>query len=89
MKKASKNYPIGYIIGRAIDNRIGGFMIAEVARLLQANKKKLLCALYIVNAVQEEIGLRGAEMMAPQDQAQRRDHHGCHDDHHAQDQQDH
>ena len=52
------------VIGRALDNRIGGFMIAEVARLLQQNKKKLPYALYIVNAVQEEIGLRGAEMIA-------------------------
>ena len=54
----------GHMIGRAMDNRIGGFMIAEVARLLHENKKKLPFALYIVNAVQEEIGLRGAEMMA-------------------------
>jgi len=51
-------------IGRAFDNRIGGFMIAEVARLLKENKKTLPYALYIVNAVQEEIGLRGAEMIA-------------------------
>jgi putative aminopeptidase FrvX len=53
-----------YYIGRAMDNRIGGFMIAEVARLLNKNKKKLPFGLYIVNAVQEEIGLRGAEMIA-------------------------
>lgn len=53
-----------YFIGRAMDNRIGGFMIAEVARLLKENKKKLPFSLYIVNAVQEEIGLRGAEMIA-------------------------
>lgn len=53
-----------YIIGRALDNRVGGFMIAEVARLLKENKHKLPYALYIVNAVQEEIGLRGAEMIA-------------------------
>ena len=53
-----------YFIGRAFDNRIGGFMIAEVARLLSENKKKLPFGLYIVNAVQEEIGLRGAEMIA-------------------------
>jgi putative aminopeptidase FrvX len=51
-------------IGRAFDNRIGGFMIAEVARLLKENKKKLPFGLYVVNAVQEEIGLRGAEMIA-------------------------
>lgn len=54
----------GYYIGRAMDNRIGGFMIAEVARLLKEHKKKLPFSLYIVNAVQEEIGLRGAEMIA-------------------------
>jgi putative aminopeptidase FrvX len=54
----------GFLIGRAFDNRIGGFMIAEVARLLKENKKKLPFGLYVVNAVQEEIGLRGAEMIA-------------------------
>jgi putative aminopeptidase FrvX len=53
-----------YLIGRAFDNRVGGFMIAEVARLLKENKKKLPFGLYIVNAVQEEVGLRGAEMIA-------------------------
>lgn len=53
-----------YYVGRAFDNRIGGFMIAEVARLLKENNKKLPFGLYIVNAVQEEIGLRGAEMIA-------------------------
>ncbi len=53
-----------YYVGRALDNRAGGFMIAEVARLLHENKKKLPFGLYIVNAVQEEIGLRGAEMIA-------------------------
>jgi len=53
-----------FIIGRAFDNRVGGFMIAEVARILKENKKKLPFGLYIVNAVQEEIGLRGAEMIA-------------------------
>jgi len=53
-----------YYIGRAFDNRIGGYMIAEVARLLSENKKKLPFSLYVVNAVQEEIGLRGAEMIA-------------------------
>ena len=53
-----------YLLGRAFDNRIGGFMIAEVARLLKENKKSIPYGLYIVNAVQEEVGLRGAEMIA-------------------------
>lgn len=52
-----------YYVGRALDNRIGGFMIAEVARLLKENKVKLPFGLYITNSVQEEVGLRGAEMM--------------------------
>jgi len=51
-------------VGRALDNRMGGFMIAEVARLLHENKVKLPFGLYIVNAVQEEVGLRGAQMIA-------------------------
>ena len=54
----------GHFIGRAFDNRVGGFMIAEVARRLKEKKVKLPYGLYIVNAVQEEIGLRGAEMIA-------------------------
>ena len=54
----------GNLVGRAFDNRVGGFMIAEVARLLKENKKTIPYSLYIVNAVQEEIGLRGAEMIA-------------------------
>ncbi|MCS6934005.1 MAG: M42 family metallopeptidase [Chitinophagales bacterium] len=53
-----------YYVGRALDNRIGGFMIAKVARLLRENKVKLPYTLYIVNAVQEEVGLRGAGMIA-------------------------
>lgn len=53
-----------YFVGRALDNRVGGFMIAEVARLLKENKTKLPFGLYIVNAVQEEVGLNGATMIA-------------------------
>lgn len=53
-----------YFVGRALDNRMGGFMIAEVARMLKENKRELPFTLYIVNAVQEEVGLRGAEMIS-------------------------
>ena len=53
-----------YYVGRALDNRVGGFMIAEVARLLHENEIELPYTLYVVNAVQEEIGLRGAEMIS-------------------------
>lgn len=52
-----------YFVCRALDNRIGGFMIAEVARLLHENKDKIDYGLYITNSVQEEVGLRGAEMI--------------------------
>jgi putative aminopeptidase FrvX len=53
-----------YFMGRALDNRIGGFCIAEVARLLRQNQVELPYTLYVVNSVQEEVGLRGAEMVA-------------------------
>ncbi|MDW3193545.1 MAG: M42 family metallopeptidase [Cytophagales bacterium] len=53
-----------YLVGRALDNRMGGFMIAEVARRLSENGVELPFGLYIVNSVQEEIGLRGAEMIS-------------------------
>ena len=52
-----------FYLARALDNRIGGFMIAEVARLLKENKVKLPFGLYITNSVQEEVGLRGAQMI--------------------------
>ena len=55
-----------YYVGRALDNRIGGFMIAEVARMLYENKIKLPFGLYITNSVQEEVGLRGAQMIVEQ-----------------------
>lgn len=51
-------------VGRALDNRVGGFVIAEVLRMLMQEKQKLPFGLYIVNSVQEEVGLRGAQMIA-------------------------
>jgi putative aminopeptidase FrvX len=64
-------YDVGYdelansrIIGRGLDNKIGGFIIAEVAKLIFINMKKINFGLYIVNAVQEEIGHKGAEIIA-------------------------
>lgn len=52
-----------YYVGRALDNRMGGFCIAEVARMIHENKTELPFSLYIVNSVQEEVGLRGAQMI--------------------------
>ena len=53
-----------FYVGRALDNRIGGFMIAEVLRKISESGKELPFGLYVVNAVQEEVGLRGAQMIA-------------------------
>ncbi len=53
-----------YFVCRALDNRMGGFMIAQVAKLLKEGKKELPFGLYIVNSVQEEVGLYGADMIA-------------------------
>lgn len=53
-----------FYVGRALDNRMGGFMIAQVLKRLKEEKKQLPFGLYVVNAVQEEIGLRGAEMIS-------------------------
>ena len=52
-----------YYCGRALDNRMGGFCIAQVARLLKERTIKLPFSLYVVNSVQEEVGLRGAQMI--------------------------
>lgn len=51
-------------VGRALDNRMGGFMIAQVARLLRENEVELPFSLYLVNSVQEEVGLNGAQMIS-------------------------
>ena len=53
-----------FIVGKALDDKIGGFVNAEVMKNLSKLKKKLKCDVIAVNSSQEEIGLRGAEMMA-------------------------
>jgi endoglucanase len=52
------------LMGRAIDNRIGGFIIAEVIDRLSQKKKRQASTVIAVNAVQEEIGGNGAAMVA-------------------------
>ena len=52
------------IVGRALDNRLGGFIIAEVLARLSRAKKKPRATLIAVNAVMEEIGGHGAKMAA-------------------------
>ena len=51
------------ILGRAIDNRMGGFIIAEVMRRLSKSKTKPACTIVAANCVQEEIGGYGARML--------------------------
>jgi tetrahedral aminopeptidase len=53
------------VCARAMDNRIGAFVVVETLRKVHAytrkkKTRKLNCALFAVCSVQEEIGLRGA-----------------------------
>jgi endoglucanase len=48
-------------VSRAMDDRIGTFIVAEAMRLVSAAKKRN-CALYCSSSVQEELGLHGASM---------------------------
>ncbi|MAS93626.1 MAG: endoglucanase [Verrucomicrobiales bacterium] len=52
------------IVGRALDNRIGGFIISEVIRKLSEAEEKQSSTCLALNAVQEEIGGYGATMAA-------------------------
>lgn len=51
------------LCGRALDNRVGGFIIAEVMRRLSKQKGKLPVTVIAANCVQEEIGGYGARMV--------------------------
>ncbi|WP_455708579.1 M42 family peptidase [Blattabacterium cuenoti] len=53
-----------YFVSRALDNKIGGFIIAEIAKIIMENNIRLKFGLYIVNSVQEEVGFRGAKMIS-------------------------
>ena len=52
-----------YIIGKSLDDKVGGFIIAEVLRTLVEQNVELPYDLYVVNSVQEEVGLRGSKMI--------------------------
>lgn len=52
----------GRIVARALDDRIGAFVVLETMRLL--HNRKLQCAVFCVTTVQEEVGLRGATTSA-------------------------
>lgn len=53
-----------HLVGRAIDNRIGGFILAETVKRLGERRETLRSTVHAVNAVQEEIGGNGARMIA-------------------------
>lgn len=51
-------------VGKSLDNKLGGYIIAEVARRIHEREIRLPFNLHIVNSVQEEVGLYGAKMIA-------------------------
>jgi endoglucanase len=53
-----------HIIGRALDNRAGGFILSQVIANLSRRPEPLPSTVYAVNAVQEEIGGHGARMVS-------------------------
>lgn len=55
-----------FYCGKSLDNKIGGYIIAEVARKIKENNINLPYDLYIVNSVQEEVGLLGSLLIANQ-----------------------
>ena len=53
-----------YYVGRSLDNKIGGYIIAEALRKIYEDDIHLPFDLYVVNSVQEEVGLHGAKKIA-------------------------
>jgi putative aminopeptidase FrvX len=58
-----------YYVGRSLDNKIGGYIIAEALRKIVEQGINLPYDLYVVNSVQEEVGLYGAKKIAKELQA--------------------
>ena len=56
------NLAKGRIVGRALDNRVGGFVLRQVMRHFHSQKEKPAFTIVALNAVQEEIGGNGATM---------------------------
>ena len=52
-----------YFVGRGLDNRIGAFIMSEVAKNIKASGADIPFDLYVVNSSQEEVGKRGAELV--------------------------
>jgi len=53
-----------YIVSRALDNRMGGYILSQVLANLSQRKASLRSTVHAVNSVQEEIGGHGARMVA-------------------------
>lgn len=51
-----------FYCGRSLDDKIGGFINSQILKTLYENKEKLPFHLVVVNAIQEEVGLKGAAM---------------------------
>ncbi|MDR8390364.1 M42 family metallopeptidase [Aliifodinibius sp. S!AR15-10] len=52
------------LTGRALDNRIGGYMVAQALRKLNDRRDELNVNVMALNSVQEEVGGYGARMMS-------------------------
>lgn len=52
------------ITARALDNRIGGFILSQVMKTISKNRKNLKVNVIALNSVQEEVGGFGARMMS-------------------------
>jgi endoglucanase len=52
------------ITARALDNRIGGFAIAQAMKKISKHKRNLAVNVIALNSVQEEVGGFGARMMS-------------------------
>lgn len=61
---SAEEFGKGRIVGRAIDNRAGGFILTQVLARLSKAKKGVKSTVIAVNSVQEEIGGHGAKMVA-------------------------
>ncbi|HET6569654.1 MAG TPA: M42 family metallopeptidase [Rhodothermales bacterium] len=61
-QEATEELRPGRLVGRALDNRMGGFIIAQVIKSL-SEEERPACTVYAVNAIQEEIGGHGARMI--------------------------
>lgn len=53
-----------FVVGRGLDNKIGGFVLAETARYFLTQKTDLPFNLWIANTSQEEVGKKGARVVA-------------------------